>query len=158
MPTDGVVVQGESFVDEAMVTGEPAPVWKRPGSAMIGGTVASGRSALLMRATHVGSETVLSQVWEGCGASADAAGCCNRVEFTILVFASPLMHQMQHTCALPCHSPHRALPPHHPALQIVRLVQSAQMSKAPVQAFADRVSAVFVPVVVALSFITWFTW
>lgn len=68
------------------------------------------------------------------------------------------MHQMQHTCALPCHSPHRALPPHHPALQIVRLVQSAQMSKAPVQAFADRVSAVFVPVVVALSFITWFTW
>lgn len=73
MPTDGVVVQGESFVDEAMVTGEPAPVWKRPGSAMIGGTVASGRSALLMRATHVGSETVLSQVWEGVRESADAA-------------------------------------------------------------------------------------
>lgn len=45
-----------------------------------------------------------------------------------------------------------------PCPQIVRLVQSAQMSKAPVQAFADRVSAVFVPVVVALSFITWFTW
>ncbi len=42
--------------------------------------------------------------------------------------------------------------------QIVRLVQTAQLSKAPIQAFADRVSAVFVPVVVSLAFITWLGW
>ena len=42
--------------------------------------------------------------------------------------------------------------------QIVRLVQQAQMSKAPVQAFADKVSAVFVPVVITLSFFTWLVW
>ncbi len=88
-----------------MITGEPKPVWKHAGDAVIGGTVSSGSGGgglLLMRATKVWSETVLSQ--------------------------------------------------------IVRLVQQAQMTKAPVQAFADRVSAVFVPIVVVLSVITWFTW
>lgn len=42
--------------------------------------------------------------------------------------------------------------------QIVRLVESAQLSKAPIQAFADQVSAVFVPIVVVLSLFTWFIW
>ena len=42
--------------------------------------------------------------------------------------------------------------------QIVRLVESAQLSKAPIQAFADRVSAVFVPAVVALALLTWLLW
>lgn len=102
VPTDGIVISGETFVSEAMVTGEPVPVWKTPGASLIGGTVVSGKGLIVMRATRVGSETVLSQ--------------------------------------------------------IVRLVQAAQMNKAPVQAFADRVSAVFVPVVVVLAVLTWFTW
>ena len=102
MPTDGFVLSGETYVNEAMITGEPKPVWKTAGDTLIGGTISSGSGVVLMKATKVGSETVLSQ--------------------------------------------------------IVRLVQQAQMSKAPVQAFADRVSSVFVPVVVALSFITWLAW
>ena len=102
IPTDGSVVSGETFVNEAMITGEPKPVWTQRGDVVIGGTISSGSGVLLVRATKVGSETMLSQ--------------------------------------------------------IVRLVQQAQMSKAPVQAFADRVSAVFVPVVIALSFTTWLTW
>ena len=42
--------------------------------------------------------------------------------------------------------------------QIVRLVENAQMSKAPIQAFADHVSSIFVPVVVLLALLTWFIW
>lgn len=42
--------------------------------------------------------------------------------------------------------------------QIVRMVESAQLSKAPIQAYADRVSAVFVPVVVLLALLTWLVW
>ena len=102
IPTDGTVLSGETFVNEAMITGEPKAVWKRSGDPLIGGTISSGSGLLLMRATRVGSDTVLSQ--------------------------------------------------------IVRLVQQAQMSKAPVQAFADRVSAIFVPVVILLAFVTWLTW
>lgn len=42
--------------------------------------------------------------------------------------------------------------------QIVRLVEAAQLSKAPIQAFADKVSSIFVPVVVCLAFVTWLSW
>ncbi len=63
IPTDGQVVSGESFVNEAMITGEPLAVHKGAGDALIGGTIAAGGSgALLMRATRVGSETTLSQI------------------------------------------------------------------------------------------------
>ncbi|KAG1659065.1 hypothetical protein FOA52_012066 [Chlamydomonas sp. UWO 241] len=102
VPTDGAILVGESHVDEAMITGEARPVWKRPGDSLIGGTVVGGSGVLLMKATRVGSDTTLSQ--------------------------------------------------------IVRLVQHAQMAKAPVQAFADTVSAVFVPLVIGLAVITWFVW
>jgi len=61
VPVDGLVLEGKSSVDEAMVTGEPMPVSKGPGDKLIGATVnASG--ALLMRAEKVGSATVLSQI------------------------------------------------------------------------------------------------
>ena len=61
VPVDGVVLEGRSSVDEAMVTGEPMPVSKGPGDKLIGATVnASG--ALLMRAERVGSATTLSQI------------------------------------------------------------------------------------------------
>jgi len=102
VPTDGEVLVGEAHVDEAMITGEPRPVFKKPGDGLTGGTVAGGSGMLLMRATRVGGDTTLSQ--------------------------------------------------------IVRLVQQAQLSKAPVQAFADTVSAVFVPVVICIALATWIVW
>jgi Cu+-exporting ATPase len=58
---DGVVREGTSFVDESMVTGEPMPVEKAKGATLIGGTV-NGSGALRMRATAVGSETMLSRI------------------------------------------------------------------------------------------------
>ena len=61
VPVDGVVVEGRSAVDEAMVTGEPMPVGKGPGDPLIGATVNTSGS-LLMRAEKVGSATVLSQI------------------------------------------------------------------------------------------------
>jgi len=58
---DGVVREGVSFVDESMVTGEPMPVEKARGAALIGGTV-NGAGALRMRATAVGAETMLARI------------------------------------------------------------------------------------------------
>ncbi|GLI67539.1 hypothetical protein VaNZ11_011761 [Volvox africanus] len=101
VPTDGVIVEGQSYLNEAMVTGESAPKWKRPGDVVVGGTINTS-NPLLVRATRVGSETVLSQ--------------------------------------------------------IVRLVEHAQMTKAPVQAFADRVAAIFVPLVIVMALLTWLGW
>ena len=58
---DGVVISGASYVDESMITGEPAPVAKAAGALVTGGTV-NGTGALVLRATHVGADTVLSQI------------------------------------------------------------------------------------------------
>ena len=61
IPVDGEVVEGESNVDESMVTGEPIPVAKAAGEKLIGATV-NGTGSLLMRAEKVGSETLLAQI------------------------------------------------------------------------------------------------
>jgi P-type Cu+ transporter len=61
VPVDGVVVEGSSFVDESMVTGEPIPVEKGPDAQLIGGTV-NGTGGLVMRAQRVGAETMLAQI------------------------------------------------------------------------------------------------
>ena len=61
IPADGAVIEGASFVDEAMVTGEPVPVEKSPGAKVTGGTV-NGTGAFRFRATAVGGATVLSQI------------------------------------------------------------------------------------------------
>ena len=61
VPVDGVVVEGQSALDEAMLTGEPLPVMKRPGDKLIGATVNTSGS-LVMRSERVGSATVLSQI------------------------------------------------------------------------------------------------
>ncbi len=99
--TDGVVVSGESAVDQSMLTGEPVPVEVGEGAAVAGATInISGR--LVVRATRVGGDTALAQ--------------------------------------------------------IARLVADAQAGKAPIQRLVDRVSAVFVPIVIALSLATLVGW
>jgi Cu+-exporting ATPase len=61
VPVDGVVLAGTSSVDESMVTGESIPVEKEPGSRVIGATV-NGAGSFIMRAEHVGNETLLAQM------------------------------------------------------------------------------------------------
>jgi Cu+-exporting ATPase len=101
IPVDGEVVDGSSFVDESMVSGEPMPIEKRAGDSVVAGTI-NTTGTFTFRATKVGSETLL-------------AG-------------------------------------------IVRMVESAQGTKAPIQALADRISSVFVPIVLALAVIALPTW
>lgn len=61
IPVDATVLEGESHVDEAMLTGEPDPVRKTPGSVLTGGTL-NGSGSLLIRAEKVGADTLLSQI------------------------------------------------------------------------------------------------
>ncbi len=61
LPVDGRVLEGQSSVDESLLTGEPLPVEKGPGDALVGGTL-NGRGALVMRAERVGRETLLMQI------------------------------------------------------------------------------------------------
>ncbi len=101
VPVDGIVLDGESAVDESMLTGEPLPVGKKPGDTVTGGTI-NGAGGFTMKAERVGADTVLAH--------------------------------------------------------IVSMVSSAQRSRAPVQALADRVAGYFVPVVLLTAlgaFVTW---
>ncbi|WP_292058422.1 MULTISPECIES: heavy metal translocating P-type ATPase [unclassified Brevundimonas] len=61
LPVDGEVIEGSSYIDESMITGEPIPVSKSPGSEVVGGTV-NQKGAIAYRATAVGGDTVLSQI------------------------------------------------------------------------------------------------
>ena len=61
IPVDGLVIEGQSSVDESMVTGEPIPVEKGPGATVTGGTV-NGTGTFVMKAERVGSETLLAQI------------------------------------------------------------------------------------------------
>ncbi|KAI3407972.1 uncharacterized protein J3R85_020598 [Psidium guajava] len=61
VPVDGIVITGKSHANESMITGEATPVAKRPGDTVIGGTM-NENGCLLVKATHVGSETALSQI------------------------------------------------------------------------------------------------
>ncbi len=61
VPVDGVVLEGSSWVDESMITGEPIPVEKTPGSRVTGGTI-NGTGSFVMRAERVGADTLLSQI------------------------------------------------------------------------------------------------
>jgi Cu+-exporting ATPase len=99
--TDGIVVKGESAVDNSMLTGETKPVDVHPGSAVIGASI-NHNGRLIVRATRVGSDTELAR--------------------------------------------------------ITAMVISAQGTKAPIQRLADRISAVFVPIVTVLAIGTFAGW
>lgn len=101
VPVDGSVVEGQSTIDESMITGEPLPVEKAKGDALTGGTI-NKNGTLIMQAEKVGADTTLSR--------------------------------------------------------IVELVAKAQRSRAPIQTMVDRVSAVFVPAVVAAAVIAFAVW
>jgi Cu+-exporting ATPase len=98
---DGRVEQGESQVDESLISGESLPVAKAPGDQVTGGAV-NGEGLLKVRTTAIGAESVLAR--------------------------------------------------------IVRLVESAQAKKAPIQRLVDQVSAVFVPVVMLIALLTLISW
>ncbi len=102
VPVDGTVIQGNTYVDESMITGESMPIHKEPRDEVIGGTI-NGKGSVTVKTSRIGSDTVLAKV--------------------------------------------------------IRLVEEAQFTKAPVQRLADRVAGVFVPTVIAigiLAFLVWF--
>lgn len=90
IPADGIVIDGESEVNEAAVTGESPPVPKQPGSAVIGGTI-NGSGLLRVRVTHVGSESFLGQVLQLVARAQQERTClqalADRVAFWLTIIA-----------------------------------------------------------------------
>ncbi len=98
---DGIITEGESFVDESMLSGEPVPVWKSLNDKVFTGTI-NQKGSFKFKAHKIGSDTMLAQ--------------------------------------------------------IIKMVQEAQGSKAPVQKTVDKVAAIFVPVVLSISVLTFILW
>jgi len=101
VPVDGIIVEGQSALDESMITGESIPVDKGVGDAVIGATINSN-GFLKIKATKVGKDSALAQ--------------------------------------------------------IIKVVEEAQGSKAPIQRMADIISGIFVPIVVAIAVVTFVVW
>ncbi len=101
IPVDGVILEGESALDESMITGESVPVEKKKGDSIVGATI-NKTGTFTYKATKVGKDTMLSQ--------------------------------------------------------IIKLVEEAQGSKAPIQRIADLISSYFVPIVIMLAIITFVAW
>ncbi len=101
IPVDGVIAEGESSIDESMLTGESIPVDKAKGDTVVGATM-NKSGTFIYKATKVGTDTMLAQ--------------------------------------------------------IIKLVEEAQGSKAPIQRLADLVSSYFVPIVIMLAFFTFGVW
>jgi P-type Cu+ transporter len=88
VPVDGVVLEGESAVDESMITGEPVPVEKVPRARLTGGTV-NGTGGLVMRAEHVGSETLLAQIVRMVGEAQRTRAPIQRLADTVSAYFVP---------------------------------------------------------------------
>ena len=101
IPVDGIVIEGQSSVDESMITGESIPVVKKIGDEVVGATI-NKTGSFRFKASRVGKDTVLAQ--------------------------------------------------------IIRMVQEAQGSKAPIQRLADKVASIFVPIVIGIALITFVVW
>jgi Cu+-exporting ATPase len=101
LPLDGRLLEGDTQVDESMLTGEPLPVTRHPGDRLVGGSI-NGAGRIVLEVGAIGTETMLAR--------------------------------------------------------IVRMVEDAQAAKAPIQRIVDRVSAVFVPVVLAIAVATFVGW
>lgn len=101
VPVDGIVRDGEAYIDESMISGEPVPVFKQKGTTVLAGTIVK-QGSFIMRASSVGEQTFLAGM--------------------------------------------------------IRMVEQAQASKAPVQRTVDKVALVFVPVVVCFSLLTFILW
>ena len=101
IPVDGKIIEGNSNVDESMITGEPIPAEKKSGDKVTSGTI-NGNGTFLMKTEKIGDETLLSK--------------------------------------------------------IIKMVNDASRSKAPIQKLADKVSKIFVPTVMAISVLTFVSW
>jgi Cu+-exporting ATPase len=88
VPVDGVVVEGSSFVDESMVTGEPMPAEKGAGGRLIGGTV-NGTGGLVMRAERVGADTMLAQIVRMVGEAQRSRAPIQRLADTVSSYFVP---------------------------------------------------------------------
>jgi Cu+-exporting ATPase len=88
VPVDGVVDEGNSYVDESMITGEPIPVEKKAGERVIGGTV-NGSGGFIMRAERVGSETMLAQIVEMVGRAQRSRAPIQRLADTVAAYFEP---------------------------------------------------------------------
>ncbi|MDQ3333423.1 MAG: copper-translocating P-type ATPase, partial [Planctomycetota bacterium] len=88
IPVDGRVEEGRSSVDEAMITGEPVPVEKGVGDAVIGGTV-NGTGSFVMSASQVGSDTVLSKIIDMVGSAQRSRAPIQRVADTVAAWFVP---------------------------------------------------------------------
>jgi Cu+-exporting ATPase len=88
IPTDGVILEGETSIDESMVTGEPIPVEKTTGDKIIGGTI-NGNRAFTMRVEKVGSETVLAQIVQMVGEAQRSRAPIQRLADTVSGYFVP---------------------------------------------------------------------
>ncbi|PYQ23209.1 MAG: copper-transporting ATPase, partial [Acidobacteria bacterium] len=88
VPVDGVVVEGTSAVDESMITGEPMPVEKAPGSPLTGGTL-NGIGALVMRAERVGADTLLARIVRLVGEAQRSRAPIQRLADTVAAWFVP---------------------------------------------------------------------
>ncbi len=90
IPVDGVVSEGHSSVDESMITGEPIPVEKASGAALVGGTI-NGTGSLVMRAERVGADTLLAQIVRMVGEAQRSRAPIQRLADTVSSYFVPIV-------------------------------------------------------------------